>query len=1019
MRNQQPCVPAMTSPSQSTNGPPQGKTSRNGPYQGQPSRIIGTSLRIYQINAEGMSRAKSDYLARSTKDLDIDIILLQETHIRDETCESKLRVNGFKLIAAVHHAKYGVATYLRHDLTDFCVLEESSNNDIFTATVKVGDITITNIYKPPKTNWPSPALQTHTHPEVHAGDFNSHHSSWGYAKDDENGEQLDMWASACDRYLLHDAKQPGTFHSSRWRRDYNPDLCFLSKTSNGRPLHASRKILPLFPHSQHRPALIHIGVEIPLIQSKPQPRWNFRKADWKAFTDDVEEQITNLEPVPKSYTSFCNILKDTAKKHIPRGFRKVFTPCWLPESEELLKQYESTGDPDIATELLDSLDTARQKRWQETVEDLNFTHSSRKAWNLLRHLGAATPVQHQPPKVTANAVASRLLLNSKVPSTKASRKEVKKNLSKSYSTSAKTSPLARPYTREDVDIGLSSTKSGKAAGIDGIYPEFLKNLGPKGRGWLASFFTHIHSSGVIPKAWRESKVIAIIKPGKPANDPASYRPISLLCTSYKLFERLLLVRLSPLVEPVLPKEQAGFRPKRSCSDQVLALTTFIEAGYQRALKTGVALIDLSSAYDTVWRHGLLLKASRIFKCQTTMRILASILSNRRFRVSLGGQTSSARTLNDGLPQGSVLAPMLFNIYVSDMPETTSRKFAYADDLALATQSTDFNVLSRTLTEDMKKMEDYFTYWRLRPNPNKTTTTAFHLSNRQAKTELNVTFCGKTVKHEEFPKYLGVTLDRSLTYREHLKRVSGKLKTRVNIIRKLAGNSWGSGTQTLRTACIALVYSVAEYCSPVWTESCHTKKVDVILNSAMRIITGTLKSTPLQWLPALSHIAPPGVRRQEIMRKELHRTSTNPDLPIHEDLGNLPKMRLKSRTPFWTSAKSLEEFDLKGEWRKTWAESDFPNHDLVQDPTSEPAGFNLPRKQWVTLNRIRTLHARSAHHLHRWKMKDSPACDCGNPDQTVKHVVNDCPLRCFPDSFEGIHQTTDAALTWLRNLDLNL
>ena len=200
--------------------------------------------------------------------------------------------------------------------------------------------------------------------------------------------------------------------------------------------------------------------------------------------------------------------------------------------------------------------------------------------------------------------------------------------------------------------------------------------------------------------------------------------------------------------------------------------------------------------------------------------------------------------------------MLFNIYVSDMPRTTSRKFAYADDLALATQSTDFDKLNSTLTEDLKKMEDYFTYWRLRPNPTKTTVTAFHLSNKFARTELKVSFCGKPVKNEPHPKYLGVTLDRSLTYHEHLKSVTGKLKTRINIIRKLAGNSWGSDAQTLRTACLALVYSVAEYCSPVWAGSCHTKKVYTILNSAMRIISGTLKSTPTQWLPTLSHIAPP-------------------------------------------------------------------------------------------------------------------------------------------------------------------
>ena len=218
-----------------------------------------------------------------------------------------------------------------------------------------------------------------------------------------------------------------------------------------------------------------------------------------------------------------------------------------------------------------------------------------------------------------------------------------------------------------------------------------------------------------------------------------------------------------------------------------------------------------------------------------------------------------------------------------------------------------------------------------------------------------------------------------------------------------------------------MYSVAEYCSPVRAGSCHTKKVDTILNSAIRIISGTLKSTPIQWLPTLSHIAPPHLRRQEVIRKEALLTESKPELPIHEDLENIPNMRLKSRKPIWQSWKSLQvsNFDVKEEWRRSWKEPKFANQDLVQDPTSKPAGFDLPRKQWVTLNRIRTTHARTAHHLHRWKMKESPACDCGDPDQTVLHVVQDCPLRRFPGGFEAIHETTDDALFWLTNLDLSL
>ena len=139
------------------------------------------------------------------------------------------------------------------------------------------------------------------------------------------------------------------------------------------------------------------------------------------------------------------------------------------------------------------------------------------------------------------------------------------------------------------------------------------------------------------------------------DDPTSYRPISLLCCCCKLLERLLLTRLAPIFESVMPPEQAGFRKKRNACDQVLALTSYIESEFQKKLKTGAVLIDLSAAYDTVWQAGLKMKLSKAVKCRTTIRLITSLISQRNFRVFLGNQVSRKRMLKNGLPQGSVLA----------------------------------------------------------------------------------------------------------------------------------------------------------------------------------------------------------------------------------------------------------------------------------------------------------------------------------------------------------------------------
>ena len=115
-------------------------------------------------------------------------------------------------------------------------------------------------------------------------------------------------------------------------------------------------------------------------------------------------------------------------------------------------------------------------------------------------------------------------------------------------------------------------------------------------------------------------------------------------------------------------------------------------------------------------------------------------------------------------------------------------------------------------------------------------------------ELRVHMEGQQLRHDPNPVYLGVTLDRTLSYRQHLTKTAGKLQSRNNLLMKLAGSSWGTNANTLRSSALALCYSVAEYCCPVWQRSTHVSLVDAQLHSSMCLISGTVRSTPLPWLP---------------------------------------------------------------------------------------------------------------------------------------------------------------------------
>ncbi len=155
-----------------------------------------------------------------------------------------------------------------------------------------------------------------------------------------------------------------------------------------------------------------------------------------------------------------------------------------------------------------------------------------------------------------------------------------------------------PYTIEELNEGIKNIKLGKASGLDWITAEMVHHFGPKTREWLLHLFNTCITVHRVSKTWKKAKVVALLKPGKDPKSPKSYRPISLLCTLYKLYDRLIMTRISPAVDEQLSHDQAGFRSGRSCCGQVMNLTQFIEDGFENKLKTGAVFVDLTATYDS-------------------------------------------------------------------------------------------------------------------------------------------------------------------------------------------------------------------------------------------------------------------------------------------------------------------------------------------------------------------------------------------------------------------------------------
>jgi len=185
----------------------------------------------------------------------------------------------------------------------------------------------------------------------------------------------------------------------------------------------------------------------------------------------------------------------------------------------------------------------------------------------------------------------------------------------------------------------------------------------------------------------------------------------------------------------------------------------------------------------------------------------------------------------------------------------------------------------TLTADLAK---YCQLWHLKPSTSRTVTDVFHLHNNRSRCELNVHMNGQHLKHDPYPVYLGVTLDRTLSYREHLSRAV-KLKSRNNLIAKLAGTSWSARASTLCTSTLALCYSVAEHYCPMWTRSSYTNLIDTQLRSSVHLISGYLQPTQLSWLPELSNVAPLSLHRKVTSDNMLQSMETHPNWSVFADV----------------------------------------------------------------------------------------------------------------------------------------
>ncbi|XP_028141425.2 uncharacterized protein LOC114335393 [Diabrotica virgifera virgifera] len=204
---------------------------------------------------------------------------------------------------------------------------------------------------------------------------------------------------------------------------------------------------------------------------------------------------------------------------MPRGYRKEYVPGWTETCEDLYAKFLESGDREIADELLHNIDKARRQKWIKTVENLDFKKSSRQAWSLLWKIGGANQLESRESKMSPNKVSSHIVSLSRAPQDRTHTTNVKRDLRAFIQMNRTNSEYSARIFISEMTRALKEMKSGKAPEFDGIHPEFLIHSGAYTKQWLAMFFNDILQSGNIPFSLKQTKIIAIPKPGKKTTAP--------------------------------------------------------------------------------------------------------------------------------------------------------------------------------------------------------------------------------------------------------------------------------------------------------------------------------------------------------------------------------------------------------------------------------------------------------------------------------------------------------------------
>ena len=569
-------------------------------------------------------------------------------------------------------------------------------------------------------------------------------------------------------------------------------------------------------------------------------------------------------------------------------------------------------------------------------------------------------------------------------------------------------------TVQDVREVLKTLDTNKSLGPDGVSPTLLKMCASEIAPSLTKLFNCSIKYGKFPDKWKLANVVPLFKKGD-AHLIDNYRPVSLLSCVSKVFEKIIFKYVFNFLRDNLKItiHQSGFIPGDSTTNQLVYLYNFFAKALDEKKEVYIVFCDISKAFDRVWHDGLIYKLKRVGINGILLDWFKNYLTDRKQRVTINGQSSSWGKICAGVPQGSVLGPLLFIVYINDIVENIGSNIKlFADDTAIYIDVEKTEEGEIMLNRDLDTLDKWSKQWLVSFNIKKTK--AMNISLKCNKSNPNLIFQNESLHIDDNHKHLGIMLDNRLSWNTHIQSIANRAMKHIDVMKRLR---WKLDRNTLEIIYKSYVRPVMEYGCVIWN-NCSNENVEILENiqlEAARIVTGAIRNTWHDNLYEETGWEKLSDRRKRQNLLLFHKMfyGTAPTylqelVPSFVGENNPYSTRYANNLSGIDSRLKLYEKSFLPSVVEEWnvlppAIRNIENYKLFKatinkKPSTTNKNYYLgERSENVILARIRMECSALKAHLHKLHVISDPSCPCQTGRETSRHYFFKCPLY--------IHQRT--------------